>query len=136
MTGEEPISNPLIAAWHEYMSIGDPAMLAAQLSHEPTFHSPIVHTPQRGTELVTAYLRAAFHVLGGEHFRYLRNFDCGHKAVLEFAAEIDGVSINGVDMIEWNDEGKIVDFKVMIRPLKAINIIHQSMGAMLAKQQS
>jgi len=54
-----------------------------------------------------------------------------HDAVLEFQVEIDGVAVNGVDMIRWNDEGRIVDFKVMIRPLKAINLIHQRMAAML-----
>jgi len=53
------------------------------------------------------------------------------QAILEFEVEIDGIQVNGVDMISWNEEGLINDFKVMIRPLKAVNLIHQNMGAML-----
>lgn len=134
MPETEAVSSPLIAAWHEYMTVGDPAMLAAQLSDDPSFHSPIVHTPQCGREIVSAYLLAAFQVLGGEHFRYVRNFDCGNRAVLEFVSEVDGYVINGVDMIEWDEDGRITDFKVMVRPLKAINAVHAAMGAMLAKR--
>jgi hypothetical protein len=110
------------------------------------FQSPVVHTPQEGRDITKMYLMAAFNVLPGQpkgekssapekkpasKFRYVREVVGDHDAVLEFMTEIDGITVNGVDMIRWNDAGKIVDFKVMIRPLKAIQKVHAQMGAML-----
>jgi hypothetical protein len=106
----------------------------------------VVHTPQEGRELTRLYLMAAFNVFPGEtqkkgdsgksgestsKFKYVREVVGDRDAVLEFTTEIDGITINGVDMIRWNDEGQIIDFKVMVRPLKAIQKIHAQMAAML-----
>jgi len=99
------------------------------------FFSPVVHTPQRGRAVTTQYLSAAFRVFFNETFHYVRELVHGHDAVLEFLVEIDGIVVNGVDMIKWNDDGRIVEFKVMLRPLKAINLIHQKMGEMLKAAQ-
>ena len=124
-----------LAAWHAYMAGGgDPQALRDLLAEDAVFHSPVVHTPQQGRDTVVAYLHAASHVLGGEHFRYLREIVDGDQACLEFASELDGIHINGVDIIRWNDEGKIQDFKVMVRPLKAINKVWEKMAEMLAAQ--
>lgn len=124
-----------LAAWHAYMSGGgDPQALKALLAEDAVFHSPVVHTPQEGRDKVFAYLHAASHVLGGDDFRYLREIVDGDQACLEFATELDGIHINGVDIIRWNDDGKIIDFKVMVRPLKAINKVWEKMAAMLAAQ--
>ena len=124
-----------LAAWHEFMSAGsDPAALKAILAEDATFHSPVVHTPQVGRDKVFAYLFAASHVLGGENFQYVRELVDGDQAMLEFTSEVDGIHINGVDIIRWNDEGQIIDFKVMVRPLKAINKVWEKMADMLAKQ--
>ena len=124
-----------LAAWHAYMAGGgDPLALKALLAEDAVFHSPVVHTPQEGRDKVFAYLHAASHVLGGENFRYLREIVDGDQACLEFASEVDGIHINGVDIIRWNEDGKISDFKVMIRPLKAINKVWEKMAAMLAAQ--
>ncbi len=124
-----------LAAWHAYMSGGgDPQALKALLAEDAAFHSPVVHTPQEGRDKVFAYLHAASHVLGGDDFRYVREIVDGDQACLEFATELDGIHINGVDIIRWNDDGKIIDFKVMIRPLKAINKVWEKMAAMLAAQ--
>jgi hypothetical protein len=90
-----------------------------------------VHSPQKGKELTKLYLTAAYHVLFGANFRYVREVVSEDNAVLEFNAEIDGIHINGVDMLHWNADGKIDDFKVMIRPLKAINLLHGMMRKML-----
>lgn len=95
------------------------------------FFSPVVHTPQRGRPVTTLYLSAAFKVFFNQSFHYVRELVGTHDAVLEFEVEIDGIAVNGVDMIKWNEQGKIVEFKVMIRPLKAINLIHQKMGELL-----
>lgn len=122
---------PVIERWHEIIHNQNPAGLDRLLAEEVVFHSPVVHTPQVGKPITTRYLTAAFHVLGGEKFKYLREVYGEHDALLEFETEIDGIHINGVDMIRWNAAGEIVDFKVMVRPLKAVNKIHQMMGEML-----
>ena len=122
-----------IARWHAYMQADDPALLDALLAENVVFESPVVHTPQAGKALTTGYLRAAAQVLGNSTFRYLNEWYAEGSAVLEFACEIDGISINGVDMIFWGKDGRITRFKVMVRPLKAINLLHQMMGAQLMK---
>lgn len=121
-----------LAKWHAYMAGGaDPDMLSALLAEDVVFHSPVVHTPQVGKPVVMAYLVAASHVLGNESFHYVRELVDGDEMMLEFATELDGVTINGVDIIRWNSDGKIIDFKVMVRPLKAINKVWEMMGAQL-----
>lgn len=122
-----------IEDWHKAVEARNPAMLDALLADDVAFHSPVVHTPQRGKAITTLYLTAAMQVLGGPGFRYLREVIGERDAVLEFEVELDGISINGVDMIRWNDDGRIVDFKVMVRPLKAVNLLHQKMAAMLQR---
>ena len=124
-----------IKQWHKLIEKQDVAGLDAILADEVVFHSPIVHTPQKGKPITTLYLTAAFHVLAGEAFQYVREVYGEHDAVLEFTTTIDGIHVNGVDMIRWNDEGQIIDFKVMIRPLKAVNLIHRMMGQMLHRMK-
>ncbi len=121
-----------LSAWHQIVAARSPRGLADLLADDVVFYSPIVHTPGAGKAVTTQYLAAALHVFGNESFRYVREVTGEHDAVLEFMVEIDGISVNGVDMIRWNDAGRIVEFKVMLRPLKAINLIHQKMAAMLA----
>jgi hypothetical protein len=121
-----------LARWHAYMHSGsDPALLAALLAEDAVFHSPVVHTPQVGKRLVMAYLVAAAHVLGTEHFHYVRELVDGDEMMLEFVTELDGIAINGVDIIRFNEAGLISDFKVMVRPLKAINKVWEMMAAQL-----
>lgn len=122
-----------VSAWHELVSSRDPKGLDALLADEVVFYSPVVHTPQVGKAITAQYLTAAFYVFFNESFQYVREVVGPRDAVLEFQVELDGILVNGVDMIKWNDEGKIVEFKVMVRPLKAINLIHQKMAAMLEK---
>ena len=122
-----------LAAWHELVRTHDPAGLDALLADDAVFHSPVVHTPQVGKAITTLYLAAAFKVFCNESFRYVREIAGPHDAALEFQVEIDGIAVNGLDLIKWNDAGRIVEFKVMIRPLKAVNLIHQKMAAMLQK---
>ena len=98
------------------------------------FLSPVVHAPQRGKKLTAMYLGAAFQVFFNPTFRYVREIVGPSDAMLEFETEIDGVLVNGVDIIKWNEAGRIVEFKVMLRPLKAINLIHERMAAMLARR--
>lgn len=120
-----------IAAWHRLVREPSVAGLDALLDDDAVFFSPVVHTPQRGRKLVAAYLSAAFQVFAGPAFRYVRETVGPADAMLEFETEIDGILVNGVDIIKWNEAGRIVEFKVMVRPLKAINVVHQRMAAML-----
>ncbi len=122
-----------MAAWHKLVETKDAAGLDAILADNVVFHSPVVHTPQAGKPITKLYLTAALHVLNNDTFTYLREVVQGRNAVLEFQTVIDGISINGVDMITWGEDGRIIDFKVMIRPLKAVNLVHQMMGEMLQK---
>ena len=117
--------------WHRLIREHDASGLPALLAEDAVFHSPVVHTPQRGRALVAGYLAAAFQVFGNPSFRYLREIVGESDAMLEFETEIDGILVNGVDLIRWNAAGQIIDFKVMVRPLKAIQLIHQRMAALL-----
>ena len=127
---------PNLQGWFDYMMGGhDRSLLLDMLHEDVVFRSPVVHTPQEGKAITFAYLSAAGNTLGNGTFKYTRIFDCGDKAVLEFETEMDGIHVNGVDMIEWDADGKITDFKVMVRPLKAIQTVHAAMGAMLARMK-
>ena len=126
--------NP-VAHWHQLVADRNPAGLNALLAENAVFHSPIVYAPQVGKGITQKYLAAAFVVFFNDTFRYVREIVGARDAVLEFQVEIDGIIVNGVDMMKWDDEGKIIEFKVMLRPLKGVNLIHQKMAAMLQAMQ-
>jgi hypothetical protein len=117
--------------WHRLVRTQDASGLDTLLAEDVVFFSPVVHTPQRGRKLASRYLGAAFRVFGAPGFRYVREIVGAADAMLEFEVEIDGVLVNGVDLVKWSDAGQIVEFKVMLRPLKAIDVVHQRMAAML-----
>ncbi len=121
--------------WHDIVRTRNLKALDALLADDVVFHSPVVHTPQIGKVVTMQYLSAAFYVFFNESFQYVRETTSAHDAILEFTVDIDGISVNGVDMLKWNGEGQIIEFKVMIRPLKAIQLIHQKMGEMLAAKK-
>ena len=125
-------NDPRVARWHAYMQGGsDLALLSDMLADDAVFHSPVVHTPQEGKAKVMAYLGAAAVVLGNDSFRYVRELVDGDDACLEFTAEIDGIHINGIDLIRFAPDGKIKDFKVMVRPMKAMYKLWEMMAAQL-----
>ena len=126
------MSMDTLATWHALVRARRTDGLESLLADDVVFHSPVAHAAQVGKAIAMQYLAAAFAVFVNATFRYVRELRGAQDAMLEFAVEIDGVMVNGVDMIRWNERGEIVDFKVMLRPLKAINLIHQKMGAMLA----
>ncbi len=136
-----------IEKWHRFLRGDLPGGLDELLHDDVVFHSPVVFTPQRGKAVTTMYLNAAFSVFGGDEggfetesgaepapgsFRYVNETMAGNSAALEFETEMDGKYVNGVDLITCDDEGRITEFKVMIRPLQAINLLHDRMRAMLA----
>lgn len=120
--------------WHDIVDSGSTIEALTEILHEDVvFHSPVVHTPQKGRTITTAYLSAAGKTLGNDSFEYLREVVSDHTAVLEFQTHMDGIGVNGVDIITFDDQGKITDFKVMVRPLKAVNKVWEMMGAQLQK---
>lgn len=120
-----------VARWHRLVNARDAAGLDALLAEDAVFHSPVVHTPQAGKAVTRGYLAAALAVFVNDSFRYRRELYGENDAVLEFEVELDGIAVNGVDMIRWNAEGRITEFKVMLRPLKAVTLVHEKMAAML-----
>ena len=126
----------LLDRWHRYIG-GDRSVELAKLIHpDCVFHSPVVYTPQEGQAITVAYLQAAAAVFGSDQgFRYRSQIVDDNQAVLEFESELDGIYINGVDVItvatDGDHAGTIVEFKVMVRPLQAVNKLHQLMGAQL-----
>lgn len=125
---------PTIERWHQLVKSRDAAALDALLADDVEFLSPVVHTPQVGRAITRAYLTAALGVLNNDSFHYEGQWIGADSAVLEFACTVDGIQINGVDMIHWNAAGQITRFKVMVRPLKAIQKLHERMAQAL--QQS
>lgn len=116
--------------WHEILQTRDSNRLDEVLAQDCVFFSPIVHSPQSGRDLTRLYLTAALNVFN-ESFHYVKEVVTPGHAVLEFICEVDGIVVNGVDIITFDEEGKIIEFKVMVRPLKAINLLHAKMKAML-----
>jgi hypothetical protein len=127
------MGKPAIDTWHQLITERNVAALDDVLADDAVFHSPVVHSPQKGKQLTKVYLSAAIMVLGNSDFEYVREVVGDSDAVLEFTSQINGIHINGVDMIHWNADGKIDDFKVMIRPLKAVNLLHGLMRQMLGQ---
>lgn len=125
------MNNSLIERWHQLVASGNPDGLDELLADEAVFHSPVLFKPQHGKALTQLYLSAAFQVLFNGSFRYVREIVGERDAMLEFECEIDGIVINGVDIIRWDSSGKITEFKVMLRPLKAIMLVKDKMAAML-----
>ena len=125
----------VIARWHRYMDGDLPGGLDELLADDVVFYSPVVFTPQRGKDITTQYLAAASRALGGGEegaFRYTKEVLAGDTAVLEFETSVEGTYVNGVDIITGDGSGRIVEFRVMIRPLQAIQAVHEQMGRLLS----
>lgn len=120
--------------WHAYMASKDTALLWDLLHPDAVFESPVVHTPQRGRDITFKYLASALTVLDGGAFAYVGEWLSENGVVLEFVTEIEGIKVNGVDIMTFDDEGRITHFKVMLRPLKAVNLVHRMMGEQLMSQ--
>ena len=124
-----------IQKWHLVVETKNTNLLDDILADDARMHSPVVHTVQEGKEITKMYLSAAALTLCNDTFKYVREVYDEDFALLEFETELDGISVNGVDMITWNSDNKVTDFKVMIRPLKGVNAVHQVMGAALMKMK-
>jgi hypothetical protein len=126
--------------WHTVALSRDVEAISKVLHDDCVFESPVVHSPQLGRAITAKYLAAAGHTLGNADFEYVGEWhsvrDDGHSSVLEFKTVMDGIAINGVDMITCDNQGLITHFKVMVRPLKAVNMLHAKMGEMLQQMSA
>lgn len=120
-----------IARWHAVMESRDPALLADLIAEDCVFRSPAVHSAQAGRTITVKYLTAAMAVLGGADFRYTGEWRAENSAVLEFETMVDGMAVNGVDIIHWDSDGRITSFKVMARPIRGLQALIPAMAARL-----
>jgi hypothetical protein len=128
----EAMTSSVIERWHQFIGGGhDPSVLEALLDDDAVFYSPAVFSPQEGRKKTAMYLLAAAKLFGGTDFHYVEEWVGERSAVLEFAATIDGIYVNGIDMIAWNDDDRIVSFKVMMRPFKGLQVIMPKMAELL-----
>ena len=119
-------------AWHRIVDSGDLEGLGDLLADDVVFHSPVLHTPVEGRDVVSLYLGGAHMLLVNDAWRYVRQIVGDRDAMLEFVTEVDGLHVNGVDVLRWDEDGRIVDFKVMIRPRKALDAVQARMAELLA----
>jgi hypothetical protein len=131
----------VVDRWHRYLEAPSAEALGDLLADDVVFYSPVVFTPQQGKDVTMLYLLAAAQSLPGDgtergSFHYTKQVLAGDVAVLEFETTVGGKHVNGVDIIRCDDAGRIVEFRVMIRPLQAVNAVHQQMAAMLESMQS
>ena len=122
--------------WHDFVINKNHDNLSDFIDENAILYSPIVFKPIEGNFMVSMYLMAAAKIIGNENFKYVREVCDDENAMLEFVTEIKGISVEGIDMIKFTKEGKLKEIKVMIRPLKAVNIVHQKMGEYLQKMNS
>ena len=134
-----------VKIWHQAMKSKDASIWNELLDDDVVFHSPVVFTPQKGKKITMMYLMAATGVFGsadknaglsestqtGSKFHYINEIVGENSALLEFESEIEGTYINGADLLKWNENNKLTEVKVMVRPLQAVNMLHQKMKAML-----
>ena len=123
--------NEPISKWHEVVKNRDYNLLSEILHNDVIFYSPVVYSPQRGKDITLKYLAAASEVFNSSNFQYIKEINNQNFASLEFTLTIDDTEINGIDLISWDDAGLITEFKVFIRPLQGVNLIHKLMQQML-----
>ena len=130
-----PLNRRIIDDWHRVALSGDCTALNGMIHEDAVFESPVVHAPQRGKAITIKYLTAAVATLRNPSSEFVGEWSGDNSVVVEFKSEIEGIAINGIDMINFDENGLITHFKVMIRPLKAVNLLHRKMGEMLVAFQ-
>ena len=130
------MSNQLLAKWHAYMENPSKEALSSMLHDDVEFISHVVFTPQKGKDKAMQYLLSAGVVFSDTKFEYVHETEAGNRMILEFEAEMGGKYVNGVDIIDFNDDGLITRFKVMVRPLQAVNMLWEQMGKQLEQVAS
>jgi 2,4-dienoyl-CoA reductase (NADPH2) len=118
--------------WHAMVAEGNLGELGSILSPNAVFRSPMAHTPYPSAQAVQLILGTVVKVF--ENFTYHREFanPAGNSVVLEFSAQVNGKDVKGIDMIQFDDEGRITDFEVMVRPMSGLQALGDEMAKRLA----
>ncbi|KGL62704.1 hypothetical protein [Polaribacter sp. Hel1_85] len=125
-----------LETWHQFVKNKNHEDLSDFIDDNAVLYSPVVFTPVEGSFMVSMYLIAAGEIIANNNFKYVREVCDNENVILEFVTEINGITVEGVDMIKYTEDGKLKEIKVMIRPLKAVNMVHQKMGEYLQKMNS
>ena len=128
--------NKGLDTWHQFIETRDLNQLDEFLADDVILYSPVVFTPIEGKFFVKMYLMAAEQIIANDQFEYVRELTSENDAFLEFKTSIDGITVEGIDMIRFNERGQVLSLKVMLRPLKAVNKVHEKMGEFLEKMNS
>lgn len=121
--------------WHTMLATADLKDLPELLAPDAVFRSPMAHTPYPGGAVVSMILNTVFTVFEDFHYhRKLASAD-GHNVVLEFSARVGDKQLKGIDLIRFNEEGKIIEFEVMVRPLSGLQALGEEMGRRLASSK-
>ena len=123
--------NEPVSKWHEVVKNRDYNLLTEILHDDVIFYSPVVYSPQHGKDITLKYLAAASEVFNSSNFKYIKEINNQNFTSLEFTLTIDDTEINGIDLISWDDAGLITEFKVFMRPLRGVNLMHKLMQQML-----
>ncbi|AMR80468.1 nuclear transport factor 2 family protein [Cupriavidus nantongensis] len=130
-----PAAQASLDAWHQMIATHSMAGLDAIVADDVVFRSPVAHTPYPGRAAIALVLTTVNQVF--QDFRYHRSFVSGdgHSVVLEFSASVDGKALKGIDMIRFDDAGRIAEFEVMVRPRSGLEALAAAMAARLASQK-
>jgi hypothetical protein len=122
-----PLPQQALAGWHKFVATGNQDLLRPLLSEYIVFRSPFVQSPIAGRTATLLVLTTVVQIF--ENFRYHREFVAGpHDAALEFGANIGKWQLKGIDLIKFNESGEMIEFEVMIRPIKALQALGEEMG--------
>ncbi len=124
-----------LALWHQFLKERDFSKLDDLIAEDAILYSPVVWTPQKGKTMVSMYLFAAGNMIANKHFKYVKEVTNDQHSILEFTTLIDEITVEGVDILTFNEEGKLKEIKVMVRPLKAMQMVHQKMGEFLEQMK-
>lgn len=121
-----------LTSWHQMVAAKNLSNLPQLLAPNAVFRSPMAHSPYPGAPVVSTILNTVLQVF--ENFTYHRELatDDGLNVVLEFSATVNGKDLKGIDMIRFDENGKIVEFEVMVRPLSGLQALGEEMGRRLA----
>jgi hypothetical protein len=128
-----PLPQQNLKQWHRFVATADEALLTSLLAENVVFHSPALQSPIQGRDAAVLVLTTVVKIF--ENFNYRRNFIAGPcDAALEFSANVGKWKLKGLDLITFNDAGELVEFEVMIRPLKALQVLAEEMGNRIGPQ--
>jgi hypothetical protein len=131
--GLAPLPQRTLEGWHRFVASGDAAILRPLLAEDIVFRSPIVQSPIPGRAATLLVLSTVAQIF--ENFTYHRTFVADtHNAALEFAANVGKWQLKGIDLVKFNERGEMIEFEVMIRPIKGLQALAEEIGNRIGPQ--